>query len=87
MTDTEKELVKVLTDATFYGTGFMKDGKHIPLEDVYLDPRDALIKAQAAEIERLREALKMILDIDEQDGVNGYFLAQHYANAALGDGK
>jgi hypothetical protein len=57
MTDTEKELVKVLTDAAFYGTGFMKDGKHIPIEDVYIDLRDATIEAQAAEIERLESLI------------------------------
>lgn len=33
---------------------FIKDGKVISADDVYLDPRDATIQAQAAEIERLR---------------------------------
>ena len=46
---------KALEDAVLYGAGFMKDGKHIPIEDLYLDPRDATIEAQAAEIEKLRE--------------------------------
>jgi hypothetical protein len=64
MTDNDKELVEVMKDAVFYGTGFMKDGKHIPIEDVYLDPRNATIEAQAAEIERLRKALEQIRDMD-----------------------
>jgi chromosome segregation ATPase len=33
---------------------FIKNGKVIRADDVYLDPRDATIEAQAAEIERLR---------------------------------
>jgi hypothetical protein len=39
---------------------FIKNGKVIRADDVYLDPRDATIEAQAAEIERLREALEQI---------------------------
>lgn len=54
MTETEKELLEALKDAAFCGAGVMKGGKHVPLEDVYLDPRDARIETQAVEIERLR---------------------------------
>ena len=59
MTDTSRggDLVKMLADAVFTGTGVMKDGKHVPIEDVYLDPRDARIEALEAENERLRGAL------------------------------
>ena len=35
---------------------FIKNGAVIRADDVYLDPRDATIEAQAAEIERLRKA-------------------------------
>ena len=48
--DDDKALVKVMKDAVMCGTGFMKDGEHIPFADVYLDPRDATIEAQAAEM-------------------------------------
>jgi hypothetical protein len=57
MTDIDKALAEAMKDAVLYGTGFIKDGKHISIEDVYLDPRDATIEAQAAEIEMLRDAL------------------------------
>ena len=65
---------KALADALAHGTGVLLDGKHVPLENVYLDPRDAmldaygrslelkqtLIEEQATEIDRLREALTNI---------------------------
>ena len=38
MTD---DIGKILADAFAYGTGFAVGGKHVPFEDVYLDPRDA----------------------------------------------
>lgn len=59
MTDDDKALVEAMKDAVLHGRGFIKDGKHIPIEDVYIDPRDATIEAQAAEIERLRESLEI----------------------------
>jgi hypothetical protein len=34
---------------------FIKNGKVISADDVYLDPRDATIEAQAAEIEHLKD--------------------------------
>jgi hypothetical protein len=49
--------IKAHIDAVMFGTGYLKDGKHVPYEDVYLDPRDARIEALTAENERLREAL------------------------------
>lgn len=66
MTDDDKALV----DAVLYGTGFMKDGKHIPIEDVYLDPRDAIIEAQAAELEdqskQIASQMNVIYDISAE---------------------
>jgi hypothetical protein len=56
MTDDDKALMEAMKDAMLHGRGFIKDGKHIPIEDVYIDPRDATIEAQAAEIERLIKA-------------------------------
>ena len=57
MTEIEQKAL-ALVDAKLYGMGVLKNGKHVPIEDVYLDPRDALIETQAREIERLREALE-----------------------------
>lgn len=56
MTDEAKALV----DAKLYGMGILKNGKHVTLEDVYLDPRDAIIETQSREIERLRAVLDNI---------------------------
>ena len=53
MTEIEQKAL-ALVDAKLYGMGVLKNGKHVPIEDVYLDPRDALIETQAREIERLR---------------------------------
>ena len=60
MTDDDKALMETIKDAVLHGTGFMKNGKHVPIDDVYLDPRDARIEALSAENERLREALERI---------------------------
>ena len=38
---------------------FIKNGAVISADDVYLDQRDATIEAQAAEIERLKKAIKI----------------------------
>ena len=58
MTDEAKALV----DAKLYGMGVLKNGKYVPLDDVYLDPRDDLIETQAREIERLREEVARLRD-------------------------
>ena len=58
MTDEDKALVEAMKDAVLHGAGFLKNGKHVPIDDVYLTPHEVVIEAQAAEIERLREALK-----------------------------
>ena len=62
MTDDDKALMETIKDAVLHGTGFMKNGKHVPIDDVYLDPRDARIEALSAENERLREALGWFLN-------------------------
>ena len=62
MTDDDKALMETIKDAVPHGTGFMKNGKHVPIDDVYLDPRDARIEALSAENERLREALGWFLN-------------------------
>lgn len=73
MTDDDKALVEVMKDAVIYGTGFMKDGKHIPIEDVYLDPRDVTIAAQAAEIEGLKherdKLIRFVNSLIEEHGL------------------
>jgi hypothetical protein len=52
MTD-ESEISKAARDAFTYGTGFMRDGKHVPMEDVYMSAKDAatddLVKRLRAE--------------------------------------
>lgn len=52
MTD-ESEISKAARDAFTYGTGFMRDGKHVPLKDVYMSAKDAatddLVKRLRAE--------------------------------------
>lgn len=58
MTEDDKALVEAMKDAVLHGAGFIKNGKYIPIDDVYIDPRDARIEALSAEIERLREALR-----------------------------
>jgi len=40
MTD-ESEISKAARDAFTYGTGFMRDGKHVPMENVYMSAKDA----------------------------------------------
>jgi len=37
---TDDEISKVARDAFKHGTGFMRDGKHVPLEDVYMTAGD-----------------------------------------------
>ena len=57
---------KALADALAYGTGVMHKSDYVAYGDVYLGPRDSLsqhcpnCEAQAAEIEKLREALQRI---------------------------
>lgn len=40
MTD-ESEISKAARDAFVHGTGFMRDGKHVPVEDVYMTAKEA----------------------------------------------
>ena len=40
MTD-ESEISKAARDAFKHGTGFMRDGKHVPLGDVYMTAKEA----------------------------------------------
>ncbi len=40
----EKEFDRVLNDILFLGQGFVKDGKRVPPEDVYLDRYDILVE-------------------------------------------
>ena len=54
MADDDKALVETIKDAVLHGTGFMKNGKHVPIEDFYRDPRDARIEALSAENGSLR---------------------------------
>ena len=58
MTGDDKALAEAMKDAVLHGAGFLKNGEHVPIEDVYVDPRDARIEAQAAEIKAIldREA-------------------------------
>jgi hypothetical protein len=41
---TDDEISKVARDAFTYGTGFMRDGKHVPMENVYMTAKDAATK-------------------------------------------
>lgn len=50
MTEDDKALVEAMKDAVLHGTGFLKNGKHVPIDDVYIDPRDALIEALSAQL-------------------------------------
>lgn len=49
---TDDEISKVSRDAFTYGTGFMRDGKHVPLEDVYMTVEDVVTDDL---VKRLRE--------------------------------
>ena len=40
MTD-ESEISKAARDAFVHGTGFMRDGKHVPVGDVYMTAKEA----------------------------------------------
>ena len=77
---------KALADALAYGTGVMHKSDYVAYGDVHLSPRDSLsqhcpnCEAQAAEIEKLREALHTPLafiealhenDPDDQIADNG----------------
>jgi hypothetical protein len=57
---------KALADALAHGTGVLLDGKHVPLENVYLDPRDAMLDAYGRSLE-----LKQTL-IEEQAAQIGW---------------
>jgi hypothetical protein len=92
VTDDDKALMETIKDAVLHGTGFMKNGKHVPIDDVYLDPRDARIEALSAENERLREALGWFLNDSRfivQVGGNPNVVPQmiEAARAALGETK
>jgi hypothetical protein len=80
MSDNDKALV----DAVLYGNGFIKDGKHIPIEDVYLDPRDATIQAQATEIDWLRAVLELADAALRGANVNMNVLERKIAKALAG---
>jgi len=41
---TDDEISKAARDAFTYGTGFMRDGKHVPLEDVYMSAKNIATK-------------------------------------------
>lgn len=82
MTDDDKALMETIKDAVLHGTGFMKNGKHVPIDDVYLDPRDARIEALSAENERLREALRDVL-VYAPDFMHG-MPRKHYEKIANG---
>jgi hypothetical protein len=68
---------------------FIKNGAVIRADDVYLDPRDATIEAQAAENERLREALRMIAMGEVPPSVWPDLAVRYekFARAALGETK
>lgn len=89
MTDDDKALMETIKDAVLHGTGFMKNGKHVPIDDVYLDPRDARIEALSAEIERLRVALREAIRamdlLDQPDDYRMMWLSEvvETARAAL----
>ena len=36
----KEELDKVRHDVDVFGNGFMKDGKHVPLKDVFVEPAE-----------------------------------------------
>jgi hypothetical protein len=66
----EKELDKVLNDILFLGQGFVKDGKRVPPEDVYLDRYDALV-------EGIKELIEKIEKEGRHNGVSdGYYCAK-----------
>lgn len=92
MADDDRALVEAMKDAVLHGTGFLKNGKHVPIDDFYLDPRDARIEALRAENERLREALGWFLKDSRfvvQVGGNPNVVPQmiEAARAALGETK
>jgi molybdenum cofactor biosynthesis enzyme MoaA len=49
---TDDEISKAARDAFTHGTGFMRDGKHVPMENVYMSAKDA---ATDDLVKRLRE--------------------------------
>jgi len=52
----------VIQDAITYGTGFMKDGKHIDQKDVYLSPEAQLLSEAVKVIEDLQGLLRAKFD-------------------------
>ena len=86
---------KALADALAYGTGVMHKSDYVAYGDVHLSPRDSLsqhcpnCEAQAAEIEKLREALEKIARL-RTDLSGDFSLGSHQsdiARAALGETK
>ncbi len=79
---------KALADALAYGTGVMHGSDYVAYGDVYLGPRDAVIEEQAAEIKKLREALR---EIEAMTPVTCDMSVAHamgdIASAALGETK
>lgn len=69
---TDDEISKVARDAFTYGAGFMRDGKHVPMENVYMSEKDAATKdlvtrlrIGAPTIEKCYEAAKRIEGLEE----------------------
>ena len=62
---------KALADTLAYGRGFMLDGKHVPLEDVFLYPREAIVEAKEAGA--AEERTKIVAWLRERDGFNDYY--------------
>jgi hypothetical protein len=55
---------------------FIKNGKVIRADDVYLDPRDATIEAQAAEIERLKNSVRF--PTSEEEAVAMFIISERW---------
>jgi len=51
---TDDEISKAARDAFTHGTGFMRDGKHVPTEDVYMTVEDVVTDDL---VKRLREEI------------------------------
>ena len=83
MTD-ESEISKAARDAFVHGTGFMRDGKHVPVEDVYMTAKEA-----AAEylVKRLRLYARRLNEFFEPSFAQPYIEAADFIEQLISDNK
>jgi polyhydroxyalkanoate synthesis regulator phasin len=98
MTDERSELQKIADDMVMYGKTFIRDGKRVAPEDVYISPgkvmTDDLVKRlrrypydfteEAADrIEQLEKALKFLIECENWTKLVAEVEGKPYTNSGL----